>query len=516
MMLRNLFIFLLTFLIPAFSLAQRDSMIKGTVFLDNNHNGALDISEIGIGGVGVSNGCDVVWSDASGRWTLPKGENGSVFVIKPANYSVPVDSEMLPRYFFLFPANPGTDTSLARSLDFPMVSCAENKKFTALFFGDTQARGVKEVNYINHDVVEELIGTEAAFGVSLGDITADGPELFGHVSRGIAQIGIPWYNTFGNHDNDRDAKTMEEKSISFTRKFGPATYAFEYGEVVFIDLNDIFFQSDGKYISHFTESQLAFVKNYLSRVPTHKLLVLMMHSPIVSCDNKDKLYELLKERKYTFSISGHVHDQMNIFVTHSMGWQGTGDHHHLVNATVCGSWWCGALDELGIPHATMNDGAPNGYSAITFDGNRYSVRFKAARRPENYQMNIYLPEEIRSDKMDSIEVLVNIFAGSERSAVEMSIDNSNRWIPLKHTLTADPEVARMHRLSPFLQQKMDGQLLEDIFGNAMDRPSKSRHMWQSNLPGSGITAGTHRLTVRTTDMYGQTWTAHRIFNVISE
>lgn len=502
-------------LIPVLTFAQPDNLMKGTVFLDANHNGIRDKSEKGIGGVSVSNGREVVRSSATGEWALPKGDNESVFVIKPANYSVPVSSEMLPGYYFLLSANHATNSSISGSVDFALARCAEKKKFTALFFGDTQARGMKEVNYINHDVVEELIGTDAAFGVSLGDITADGPELFGNVSQGIAQIGIPWYNTFGNHDNDRNAKTNDEKSESFVRMFGPATYAFEYGDVAFIDLNDIFFQPNGRSISHFTDNQLAFVKNYLSNVPMNKLVVLMMHSPIVSCDNREKIYALLQERKYTFSISGHVHEQMNIFINQSMGWHGIGEHHHLVNATVCGSWWCGALDELGIPHATMNDGAPNGYSVISFDGNRYCVRFKAARRPDNYQMNIYLPDEIRTDSLDSVKVLVNVFAGSERSVVEMTIDNNNTWIPLQKIQVVDPEIARMHRLSPILQQKVDGQLLEDIFGNAMDAPSKSRHMWQATLPGSGISAGTHRLTVRTTDMYRKIWTAYRVFNVIN-
>ena len=481
-MLQNIILLSLILMIPVFTFAQPDYLIKGTVFLDANHNSIRDKSEKGIGGVCISNGREVVRSSVNGEWALTIGDNESVFVIKPANYSVPVNSEMLPRYFFLLSTNHATNSSFTGTIDFPLVRYAEKKKFTAIFFGDTQARGLKEVNFINHDIVEELIGTEAAFGVSLGDITADGPELFGNVSQGIAQIGIPWYNTFGNHDNDRTAKTNDDKRASFVRMFGPATYAFEYGDVAFIDLNDIFFQPDGRSISHFTDNQLAFVKNYLSNVPMNKLVVLMMHSPIVSCDNREKMYELLQGRKYTFSISGHVHEQMNIFITKAMGWHGDGEHHHLVNATVCGSWWCGALDELGIPHATMNDGAPNGYSVISFDGNSYSIRFKAARRPENYQMNIYLPDEIRADQIDSAKILVNLFAGSERSIVEMCIDNDNHWIPLTKIMLADPEIARMHQLSQILQQKVGGQLLEDVFGNAMDAPSKSRHMWQVNLP----------------------------------
>jgi hypothetical protein len=199
-------------------------------------------------------------------------------------------------------------------------------------------------------------------------------------------------------------------------------------------------------------------------------------------------------------------------VDKKMGWYGKKPHHHLVNATVCGSWWCGVHDELGIPHATMNDGAPNGYSIITFDGNQYSVRFKAARRPANYQMNIYLPEEIAKSSADTTHILVNVFAGSERSVVEMQIDQNENWIPLDTIRTIDPEILRMHKLSPFLETKVDDKSLEDVFGFPMDYPSVSYHMWQAKLP-AGIPPGTHLVTVRTTDMYNQTWKASRIFRV---
>ena len=129
------------------------------------------------------------------------------------------------------------------------------------------------------------------------------------------------------------------------------------------------------------------------------------------------------------------------------------DHHHLINATVCGSWWCGANDEVGIPHATMNDGAPNGYSIITFDGNKYSVHFKPARRPDNYQMNIYLPNEIEQNALDTTKVLVNVFAGSERSKVEMQVDKQENGFHLT-VKTIDPECLRMHQLSPYLKEKV--------------------------------------------------------------
>ncbi len=485
---------------------------SGVVFLDTNQNGVFDKGEEGVKGVCISNGEEVIKTNAKGEWELPVDNDKSIFVIKPSGYAVPLNQNNIPQYYFKAGDDSNGKDKKNGTINFPLYKNQENKKFSTLFFGDPQARGKREVNFIFHDVVEEIIGADVAFGVTLGDIVADDPELMGDVSRGVAKIGVPWYNIFGNHDNDRNATTNDERDATFEKFFGPSTYAFEYGQVVFVGLNNIYFESNGKYHPHFTDRQLTFVKNYLDLVPEDKLVVLMMHAPIVQCDNQKRMYEILQTKPHTFSVSGHVHEQINVFVDKKMGWNGKEAHHHLVNATVCGSWWCGVQDETGIPHATMNDGAPNGYSIITFDGNKYSIQFKAARRPANYQMNIYLSEEIQKNSVDTTTVLVNVFAGSERSVVEMKLDQNENWIKLDKIRTIDPECLRMHNQNPYLETKVGGKAMEEVFGFPMDYPSISHHMWQAKLPEK-LPVGTHLVTVRTTDMFDQTYTANRIFRV---
>jgi hypothetical protein len=70
----------------------------------------------------------------------------------------------------------------------------------------------------------------------------------------------------------------------------------------------------------------------------------------------------------------------------------------------------------------------------------------------------------------------------------------------------------MHRLSPFLNEKVNGQPLDEVFGFAMDSPGVSTHIWKAEFP-KGIEPGTHKITVRTTDMYKQIFESHRIFRV---
>lgn len=513
---------LLTLAALAVLSASAGEMATGHAFLDTNGNGVRDTGERGVAGVCVSNGEHVVQTDGEGRWTLPVMPDTAIFAIKPSGYRLPVDGAQIPRHYYLhYPEGspalevPGIAPSgpLPASIDFALQKQPETGPFKGLFFGDTQARGLREVNFITHDVVEECIGTDALFGVSLGDIVADDPALFSEISESIAQIGIPWYNVFGNHDNNRAAAEHKYTDDTFERFFGPSTYAFEYGEVVFIPLNNIYFPPGEKgYTAAFTEQQLAFVKNYLAFVPKEKLVVLMMHVPIVRCEKRDEMLALLSDRPNTLSIAAHTHTQIHAFLDAESGWNGGGVHHHFINATVSGSWWCGSFDERGIPHATMNDGAPNGYSIITFDGNRYSIEFKAASRPADYQMNIYLADDVPEAAVADTEVLVNVFAGSEKSTVAMRVGESETWLPMEYTITIDPECLRMHEQSPYLDMESDGKKLDTVFGWKMDYPSKSRHMWKATLP-AGLPTGTHTLTVRSTDMFGQVHTGRRIFRV---
>lgn len=485
--------------------------VEGIVFLDSNGNQQLDPGEMGLEGVLVSNGRDVEITGKEGRWRLSTRDVNAVFVIKPQGYSFPISTNGTPHHFYLLetatPANPHPIVHFAL-----MHDPAESPNFSALFLADPQARGIREVNFISRDVVEELIDYDAAFGVVLGDIVADDPALFQEVGQSFGQTGFPWYYAFGNHDSDRSAQVNDDRDFTFRKHFGPSTYAFEYGEVSFIVLNNVFFNPDGRYRGHLTQRQLEFVKNYMAHLPENRLLALAMHIPVVATDNQADLYALINHHPHIFSISGHVHRQMQLFLEEEPEWNSPIPHHHLVNATVSGSWWCGLVDERGIPHATMNDGAPNGYSIISFNGNNYSVRFKPAGRPDSYQMNIHLNDDILQSAADTTQVLVNVFAGSARSKVEMRVGRDAPWQELSQEFVPDPLNLWMHSLSPYLKEQVLDVKLDTRFGWAMDYPSISTHIWKGILP-SGLKPGTYTLSVRTTDMYNQSWEAHRVFRI---
>lgn len=489
---------------------------RGVVFHDRNQNGTRDDGEEGLSGMRVSNGLEVAVTDDQGNWRLPAGEDVIFFLIKPRGWMTPLSADRLPRFYYVHkPAGSpqleyaGVEPTgpLPDSIDFPLHPQPEPNSFSIVVTADPQARNERELEYIAHDVLAELHGIDAVFGVTLGDIVDNTLSLFPALNACFGTVGIPWYNVMGNHDTNQDATCDQHSDETFESHFGPSYYSFDYGPVHFLVLDNINWLGRPKnktasYRGGFGSRQLEFIRNDLAHVPAEQLVVLMMHIPLDGVDDREELFRLIEKRPHTFSLSGHTHAQHHCFLGSEDGWRGDRPHHHLVNAVISGSHYGGVPDELGIPHATMYDGAPNGYSIISFDGHRYRVRFKAARRRADYQMNIYTPFTVAAQDALLTEVVVNVFGGSERSTVEMRLGQGGDWIPMEHELREDPAFQELKRAEE--AQKLPGKALQRI------KPSP--HIWSARLP-EATAPGTYLIQVRTTDMFGQSDQACRIIQI---
>jgi len=491
---------------------------RGRVFEDKNNNQTFDAGEPGLAGVRVSNGVQIVKTDKEGRYTLSVSDDTILFVIKPRGYRSPLNDEMLPRFFYVHKPNgsprmtfKGVEATgkLPDSVDFPLYAQEEPKQFHAIMFGDTQPRNQKEVDWIAHDVVEELAGTKASFGVTLGDIVFDDLSVMKPLNRTIALLGIPWYNVIGNHDINRDARSRHLANETFERIYGPSYYSFDHGPVHFIAIDNIEWHENdqGKwtYRGGIGKQQLQFVKNDLALIPDDQLVVIMMHVPLTQTRDRTGLYRLIENRKFCMSISGHTHYHEHIFIKKANGWQGAEPHHHVINVTVCGSWWSGQPDERSIPHTTMADGAPNGYSTISFDGSDYKVRFHAAGRRRSYQMQLHAPEVVKSAASGESSLTANVFNGSEKTVVEMRIGNGT-WAAMDQVRDVDPEYKAAY--------DREAKLLEThpkAFGR-LSRPRLSGHLWRTSLPAN-LPVGTHMIQVRARDTKDRIYRGRRIIRV---
>jgi len=358
------------------------------------------------------------------------------------------------------------------------------------------------------------VGTDAAFGVTLGDILFDDLSLFGSLNATVALIGIPWYNVLGNHDINFDAAHDAHSDETFESVYGPPYYSFDHGPVHFLVLDDVHWKGrvdegyrGGNYTGGLGPDQLTFIERDLARVPDERLVVLMMHIPLVSSwvdPDREALYRLIEPRPHAMSISAHYHFHEHVFLTDEDGWRGPEPHHHVITVTTSGSWWRGASDETGIPHTTMRDGAPNGTALLSFDGHRYTLDFLAARRPADEQMHVIVPDEVHRRRAHLTEVLVNVYNGSERSTVETRVGGEGDWRPLEQVARPDPTYEAVREAEVAAEPEA---------WRPVPRAVDSPHLWRTLLP-RGLSVGTRRIDVRTTDMWGRTFHASRALRVV--
>ena len=491
---------------------------RGIVFHDENQNGVLDSNERGIKNVLVSNQREVATTNSRGEWELPVQDDCIFFVIKPEDWMTPVNDHNIPQFFYIHKPNGSPNTKYAgvaptgplpKFINFPLHKQKESDEFKAIFFGDPQPRDQKELDYIARDVVEELVGTDAKFGVTLGDILFDDLSLFESNNALIALIGVPWYNVIGNHDINFDSPNDALSDETFERYFGPNYFAYDHGKVTFIALDNVIWggekpEGSGGYTGGLGEQQLEFLRNYLPHVDRDRLLVLMMHIPLFNTADREELFRMIEDRPFTFSISGHTHWHAHRFLGEAEGWRGKEPHHHVVNVTVSGSWWTGEPDEFGIPHTMMRDGGPNGYTILNFDGEKVVVDYKVARRPMNYQMNVFAPTEVESSTAGNSFVYVNVFNGSDRSTVRMRVGNEGEWTTLDKTLEEDPIYVALKEFEEANPDKLRNRTLNDAM--------KSDHLWKAPIP-DGLAPGEHLISVQTEDMYGRVFHASRSLRV---
>lgn len=499
--------------------------VRGVVFEDLNGDGQYQSAEPGLRDVRVSNGREIVKTDQSGRYELPVSDDSTVFVIKPRGYRTPLNANQLPQFYYVHKPNgsprsryPGVAPTgaLPASVDFPLYPQTEPEAFRALMFGDPQPRNQREIDYIAHDVIEELIGTDASFGVTLGDIVFDDLSLFESQARTIALLGIPWYNVIGNHDLNYDAKNDTLSDETFERVFGPAYYAFDYGPVHFLVVDDVEWYVDagdgkGKYRGGLGQRQMDFIRKDLAEIPKQQLVVLMMHIPLTDVHDRHELYKLIQERPFCMSIAAHTHRHEHRLIGKEDGYLGAEPHHHVINVTVSGSWWSGAKDERNIPHTIMTDGAPNGYSILNFDGNEYKLEFRAAGRPKDYQISIHAPESVSGQDPAGAMVYANYFNGSERSRLRMKVGEKGPWLEMQKTLEADPYFKRIYDTEAAVIKQFQAQGKEPTF-RQLSTARPSSHLWKLALP-KGLPQGTQLIHVEATDEHGRVYHGKRVIRI---
>ncbi len=385
--------------------------ISGVVFHDQNGDGHYQAGEPGIAGVLVTNGLAVVATDAVGRYTLPVRDDMNLSVVQPSRWAVPTDAHRVPQFSYAhkplgsatklrYGGLPPTGEAPA-TINFPLQPAAEpTGTFLAAIIGDTQAYSHREVSYLRDSTLRDL--TQLPEGrpdllLYVGDVAGDDLNLLPRIFAVGSSVGAPQFAVVGNHDIDLDADRYADSADTWRRLVGPAYYAFEHQQALFIVLNNVYFPSTGErsnsYRGYVDPVQMAWLSNLLELVPTDRLIVIAHHIPFLSfvdadsaqhqTENLAAIHQLLAGRP-AVSLSGHTHTIENhapgqVFA----GWTAhTGitelPFRHLIVGAASGSWYQGDLDHHGVPMSLQRLGAPKGFLLLEVNGTDYRETYRGA------------------------------------------------------------------------------------------------------------------------------------------
>jgi hypothetical protein len=504
--------------------------LSGSVFADHNADGRRDAAEPGLAGVLVSNGTDVVATDAGGRYTLPVAPRSEVFVIKPPGYELPRGAHNVPMFYRLhWPEGPGEELryggvpptgALPAEHDFPLRPGTARDAFSVLVVADPQVHNPTHIEYYERRFIDELsTRDDFAFGVMLGDIVRNDLSLFDPYLPVNARLPGPIFHVVGNHDIDYDATSLTTAVATFTRIFGPANYALMEGEAVFIVLNNVFTplpgaaKADGDYTGGLTPAAATFVTNLLRHLPEDRLIVLCQHIPFIPGNARPgahrpadqvRLLDLLHGRR-VLALAGHTHTQWHSFLGEESGWRGPEPLRQWVVGTASGSWWGGEPDAHGLPTSTMKDGTPPGYGILHVDGTDFRLEYRVPGQPAEHQLHVTAPRHVVARERDQ-PFQVNVYNGSARTSVAYRIlpVAPERWIPVAHAPGIDAAyVGRAWQRSTSATPPA---------GTYLPPPVESQHLWQGNLPRI-LPVGAYTMEVRVRDEWGVETLAQHAFEV---
>lgn len=491
-------------------------IIKGVVFHDTNENEYMDAGEGGIENVLVSNGKDIVKTAEDGSYEIPAEDNSIVFVVKPRGWKTAIGEHNIPRFYSIISQNGaegdnfrGLEPTLPDNLDsvnFPLYSQDESDDFRVLVFGDTQPRNKKEINYSMHDTVQEVIGIDAAFGITLGDLVFDDLNLYDPLNEMIGNIGLPWRHIIGNHDLDYSANNNWDAKGTYFRNYGPSWYAFTWGSAHFVVVDNIrwIVEEDERYYrTGLGETQMEFIANFLNETPDDEQVFFLMHIPMVEStaweneDERAQFYELLASHSNAVSLAGHTHRHYHRYIGSEDGWPGgSSDFHHSISVgTINGSWWSGALDEYGIPHTLMRDGTPAGYGLLDINGNDWKLTYKASRRPADFQMHILTEDEVSVSEFSETDIYANVFNALPEADVEMKVGKNGEWHSMENVQQRDPAYMAMRERELSIDESTE-------FRRSGNGNANPRHLWKGKITEE-LKPGTYTIFVRSVDDWAE-------------
>jgi hypothetical protein len=260
----------------------QEAQLHGVVYADANANGKRDASERGVSGVIVSNQREVVVTDSLGRFEIPAGTTGIVFVSVPDRFR---SSGAFWR----------ATTTAPASVDFGLVSQPQSRTFSFVHASDSHIAPENVDRFRRFRRMTDSLAP--AFVLMGGDLVRDAMsqsesnarayfDLYAAESKSFRS---PVWTVPGNHDHYGIIRSRSHADPAnplynrgmYRQYFGPDYYSFTYGGIHFIGLNTIS-PDDSAYYGDVDSVQMEWLKRDLAHVPATMPIVTFNHIPLIS------------------------------------------------------------------------------------------------------------------------------------------------------------------------------------------------------------------------------------------
>jgi predicted phosphodiesterase len=371
----------------------------------------------------VSDGYSIVQTKADGTYQfVPAKKAEFVFVIVPAGFEFPHEKQIARYYKRL------NETG---EFDFDLTPLKQNdNKHNFIVWADPQVKNKSDVAKMLLQSVPDTVKTiselgEASLvhGIAVGDLVWDNHDLFPMYNEAVAEMGIPFFQGLGNHDEDYRMGDDETSDRTFKKFYGPTYYSFNRGRAHYVMLDDVrYLGVEREYDGYVVQQQLDWLEKDLKFVDKDALLLICLHIPVYNqVKNNKELYKLLKPFKNVHVLSGHTHYNDNNITDNVY------EHNH---GTVCGAWWTGPICE---------DGTPRGYGVYQVDGNQLKWYYKSMDREKDYQMALFV-EELTNQK----RLIANVWNWDPAWKVEYWLDDEYKGV-LKNEQGLDPMAIKLYK-----------------------------------------------------------------------
>lgn len=315
--------------------AAKPATVKGRVMADGKP----------LAGVLVSDGVQIVKTDAKGRYAINSDKRDSVvFITTPSGYMAKTVDGVRPGFWALLTKPAGK----CEVHDFELIP-QNQENYSAIFISDVH------FSYIDSRIDTTLFRTEvfpylksfaqkregrAVYTFNLGDFSHDSKWYQNDFDEQDAydfmhDLGYPTpvYSVSGNHDNDGAVINAEDVNFKaawlYRHVWGPDRFSVNIGGDHWILMDNIIYNNTpaseiknkgilGKrdYEAGFTQSQLEWLRKDVSFVPKGTKIYLCCHCPVFNVANKKEvipaeqvqiLEEIFSEFDDVTIYSGHAH-----------------------------------------------------------------------------------------------------------------------------------------------------------------------------------------------------------------